>query len=270
MKIDFNKQINYTSSLKKKALIGLLLGGFLTFLLIFLEPFNTNEYISDNKTLMLSGYGVLLFVSIYLQGFIENMCYYRINKIWKVSHEIISTIIFFLIVGTILFLYNHLVINNLSYSLKSHLRYYKYIVPVFIPILFPPLLYFRTKFGELRSPIPQSKIVITGENKNERLEIEKKDLLYINAIENYIEIFFFDKEKKVISRTFRQTISDAHHQTSYLQKCHRSYLVNMNNVKGVKGNSQKAKIFFHNTKNEIPLSKTFYKNIKNNLYITHV
>jgi hypothetical protein len=239
------------------------MGFFLSFIIIFLEPFNTNDFESNNKTILLLGYGVLLFIFFLIQSMIENIWYYRVHKIWVISYEIISTVLFFSILGTVLYLYNRLVLNGNSYSIISHWWFYKNIIIVFIPIFFPLFLYLRNKFGECIIPILQSTIIITGENKNEILKLEKKELLYIKAIENYIEIFFINVYKKKESKTFRQTLSSAQQQIPFLKKCHRSYLVNINNIKEVHGNSQNAKISIHNIEEKIPLSKSYYINIKN-------
>ncbi|NQY30631.1 MAG: LytTR family transcriptional regulator [Flavobacteriaceae bacterium] len=135
-----------------------------------------------------------------------------------------------------------------------------------IPIVAPVLLYLRQKFGQRIIPNSPNTIIITGENKNEKLKLHKKELLYIQAVENYIEIFFVDRDKKLLSKTFRQTLSKVHEQVSFLEKCHRSYLVNINNIKEIQGNSQSAKIYFQHVEKKIPLSKTLYKSIKSRVF----
>jgi DNA-binding LytR/AlgR family response regulator len=133
-----------------------------------------------------------------------------------------------------------------------------------IPVIIPPMLYLRQKFGErIIRPIDDI-LLLTGENKNEILRIDKEKLLFIKAVENYIEICFVDHSQKVISKTFRQTLSNVGLQLPFLQKCHRSYLVNASTIAAIMGNSQGAKILFVVGEKEIPLSKTYYKNIKNN------
>ena len=92
--------------------------------------------------------------------------------------------------------------------------------------------------------------------------MDKENLLFIRAVENYVDICFIDKNKNVISRTFRQTLSNVCEQLPFLEKCHRSYLVNISAVKEITGNSQGAKISFTIGEKEIPLSKTHYKHIK--------
>ena len=263
----FKKQIPFISSLKKRILVGAILGFLLAFIIIFLEPFDTNNYESNYKTLSLSGFGLLFFIVFLIHSKIENIIYYGFDKIWKVSYEVISVLFFFLVLGTIIFLYNHLIINSQNYSIKSHLWYYKNIVIVFLPIFFPLLIYLRNKFGELIAALPENTITLLGENKNEVLQLQKKDLLYIKALENYIEICFIDSHNTISIKTFRQTLSKTSQQAPFLEKCHRSYLINITNIQDIIGNSQNAKISFKNIDETIPLSKTFFTKIKNSVLL---
>ncbi len=231
-------------------------------LILFLEPFNTNEYDSKYRTLSLLGFGVLLSSVSIVQSSIENRWYIKRHRVWLVSHEVLSISLFFTFAGTLIYLYNHIIINEDTYSLTSHWWYYSHIVLAMIPIVAPVLIFLRQKFGEYMVPISPNTIVLTGENKNERLELQKDELLYIQAVENYIEIYFITVDKKLTSKTFRQTLSKVHDQASFLEKCHRSYLVNLNTIKEIQGNSQSAKLAFKQVETKIPLSKTLYKTIK--------
>lgn len=259
------KQIHFVASIKRKIGVALILCIYLDFIVIFLQPFDTSQFEDDNKILLLSGYGILTGLVFIVQGSIENILYYRLNKVWQVFHEIIATIIFCLFTGTVLYLYNRYVVNNLYFELETYCRFLRITVVYMTPVFVPPLLYLRQKFGERIIPPSKNSIVLTGENKNEILKLEKEQLLFIRAIENYVEICFIDKNKKTISRTFRQTLSNVCEQLPFLQKCHRSYLVNTGTIKEIIGHSQNAKIVFSVTEKEIPLSKTYYTHIKNSV-----
>jgi hypothetical protein len=259
----FKKPVSFVSSFRKSAIIGIILGGFLSFLIIFLEPFDTNQYESANKHLILSGYGFLLTGYYVLQSWLENLSYRKRLK-WKVSDEIIAAIIFFTTVGTIMYLYNQRVVNQLDYSLSSHGRYYRNIVVVFVPVLLPVWFYLRVRFGELPTPTKEhSRIALRGENKHEVLYLEKSEIFYVKAEENYVRICFYDHTSDQIDKkTFRLTLSRAEKQLPHMVKSHRSYLVNADLIDSVKGNSQKATLLFKNLNEEVPLSKTYYKTIK--------
>jgi hypothetical protein len=193
---------------------------------------------------------------------VENNLYNKARKIWTIGNEAISVAAFFIVSGTILYLYNHLLINDSDYSTESHLWYYTHIVVAMIPVIAPVLLYLRRKFGEKIIPLSTNTVIIEGENKNERLEVRKDDLLFIQAIENYIDIYYLDSDKRARSKTFRQTLASAQNQAAFLEKSHRSYLINTDKISDIKGNSQNAKILIRDLEKEIPLSKSQYKIIK--------
>ena len=260
-----NTQIPFVNAIKHKILVGFILGLLLAFIIIFLEPFDTNTYETKYKNVILSGFGVLFFITFFTYSSIESLFYRRFHKIWNVSYEIIATLLFFIVSGTVIYLYNHGFINDAAYSVKSYLLYFKHIVLVFIPIFSPIFIYLRHTFGELVIPKPKNTIEITGENKNETLTLHKNDLLYIKAVENYIAISFVNAHNCVETRTFRQTLSKAHQQLPFLEKCHRSYLLNTEKIENITGNSQNAKIVFSNIDQTIPLSKTYYTKMKSRL-----
>lgn len=164
-----------------------------------------------------------------------------------------------------LYLYNTVIVNQLACTLETYRRYLLVTVLSMAPVFVPTMLYLRQKFGERIVPLPKNSYLLTGENKNEILRLEKDDLLFIKAVENYVEICFVDKSNKVISKTFRQTLSNVAQQLPFLEKCHRSYLVNISNIVSISGNSQSATISFVVGEKEIPLSKTYYKHLKNSV-----
>lgn len=260
------KQLHFVASVKRKILVGLILCIYLNFIVIVLQPFDTSQFEAEYKILLLSGYGILTFVVFVIHSCIENIRYASIGKVWRVSDEIISVLLFCLFSGTVLYGYNRTVVNNgLEYTLFTYWRFIRITVACMLPVFVPPMLYLRQKFGERILPPAQNSIVLMGENKNEILHLQKAELLFIKAIENYVEICFTDKNGKIASKTFRQTLSNICEQAPFLEKCHRSYLVNTTTIKEIIGNSQGAKICFTVGEKEIPLSKTYYKPIKNSM-----
>lgn len=256
------KQIHFTASFGQKILIGSILGLFLSFVIIVLEPFDTDQFQSDHKLLVLSIFGILIFAAFVTYSCLENFWYSRVRKVWRISHEVGSTILFFLFSGSILYLYNGLVINQQNYSIANHLLYLRTIVLAMIPVFAPLMIYLRQKFGERIVPLFAHVIILSGDNKKEVLKLEREKLLFVKAVENYVEINYVDDGENVTSSTFRQTLSTIWEQAPFLEKCHRSYLVNPTAVKEIDGNSQSAKISFIQGEEKIPLSKTYYKQVK--------
>jgi hypothetical protein len=246
-------------------LIGFILCIYLSFIVIVLQPFDTSQFQAEHKTLLLSGFGNLIFILYVIQSSIENIWYFKKSKVWTISYEIISTILFLLFSGTVLYLYNRIVVNGIECAIETYWRFLSVTVVCMTPIFVPLMLYLRQKFGEKIIQPSSNSIILIGENKNEILRLEKEELLFVKAVENYVEICFVDKTNKTITKTFRQTLSNVGRQLPFLEKCHRSYLVNTSNISTIIGNSQSAKITFSVGEKEIPISKTFYKQIKNSL-----
>ena len=251
------------ASVRKKILIGLILCIYLSFIIIFLQPFDTSQFESDIKIPLLLGYGILVFFVFVIHSIIENGWYFRTGKVWTTGREIVSTLVFCLFAGTVLYMYNRFVVNRVDLTIATYWRFLSVTITYMIPVFVPLMLYLRQKLGERIIPPPKNSITLVGENRNEILRMDKEDLLFIRAVENYVDICFIDKNKNVVSRTFRQTLSNVCEQLPFLEKCHRSYLVNISAIKEITGNSQGAKISFTVGEKEIPLSKTHYKHIKN-------
>ena len=255
-------KIKFTALIKNQFLISLFIGIFVFFILIFLSPFNSNEFHSKFRTLYLLGFGLITAIFYFIHSNIEVLFYKEKKKNWTIKNEISSLFLFFSILGSVIYLYNYLYINGYNYSFKSHCNYLVKRVFVFMPIVLPFLLFFRNYFGKLSKDDLRNKfITLKGINKREILNIKKEKLLYIRASENYINIVFLNDENKYKSLMFRSTLSNVHKQLPFLEKCHRSYLVNTKNIQAIKGNSQNAIILFKMDDINIPLSKTFYKKI---------
>lgn len=170
-------------------------------------------------------------------------------------------------------LYNQIFLNDLFDQKFDGYEYLKHgfwffqhsIVPVVL-ILLPFYLYFRNKFGELITPESLSEVEFYGLNKGEKIILQKEVILYVQASENYVKLFFI-KNNTVHHEIFRNTLTAIKKQAPFLSKSHRSYLVNISAIKTVIGNSQNAKIQFHLDGLDIPLSKSYYHSIKSSLTI---
>ena len=246
-------------------MIGFILCVYLNFIIIALQPFDTNQFEADYRFLLLAGFGIVTFGVYVIHSSFENFWYLKAGKIWNVYNEFISTILFLLFSGTVLYLYNAVIVNEVACTARTYWLYLSITVGCMAPVFVPLMLYLRQKFGELVIPPSSNSIILSGENKNEILTLEKEELLFIKAVENYVEICFIDKNKMVTSKTFRQTLFNVCEQVPFLEKCHRSYLVNVTNIAEIIGNSQTAKLSFVVGEKEIPLSKTYYKHIKNSI-----
>jgi hypothetical protein len=241
----------------------------MAFILIVLEPFDTNQFESSHRYLLLAGFGVMLALFYILHSALEKWYFKLFNIAWTRKHELGSVVFFVLCSGTVLFLYNYLVVNNTSYVFERHLWYYAHIVLPMSPFILIPFLWLRNRFGEIQVPLGTNSVEIKGELSDEKLFLKKTNLLYIKAEQNYIRVCYLNEEARFASTLLRSTLSNSHAQAPFLVQCHKSYLINPIRVKEVTGNSQKARILFSETQDAVPLSKSFYKKVKEELSSYH-
>ncbi|MEM6319662.1 MAG: LytTR family DNA-binding domain-containing protein [Bacteroidota bacterium] len=266
-----SKQIPYNYHLKRQLLIGTILGGTVTFVMVFLQPFGTYDFESNHKYFIFSGFGVLIFATYFIWTRIENIWYNYKNKKWEVGYEIISFLLFILFASVPIHFYNQVFLNSFFnsdgnlYDYLSHgVWFFRHsIIPIML-LLLPFHVYLRNRFGTLTVADMAKEVELSGMNKGENITLKKEDILFIKASENYVNIYY-TKNNTVQQVIFRNTLTAIKQQAPFLIHSHRSYLVNMAAIRVVKGNSQNAQIAFHQEDLTIPLSKSYYKTVKSDL-----
>ncbi len=266
------KEIAFTSSFKYQVMISVILGLLLALIMIFLEPFGTYDFKADNKHLIFAGFGIVFSIFYLVSSRMEVWWFNSLNKKWEVKHEVFSFVILVLISSVPIHFYNQVFLNDWFNQNDTVSNYVSHgiwffrnsLLPIML-LLLPFYLYLRNRFGKLHTAEPLMEIEILGANKGEKLVILENQLLFVKSSENYVEIFY-EKDDKIQHNVFRNTLTAINEQAPFLIYCHRSYLVNIDNIKRIKGNSQNAKIEFHFDM-EIPLSNTYYKNVKSVLSV---
>ncbi|WP_457617597.1 LytTR family DNA-binding domain-containing protein [Lutibacter sp.] len=142
----------------------------------------------------------------------------------------------------------------------------------FIAIIFYFFSKFATYFNLMKSVSKQNKtiqksktFIFKGKNKDEIVETDLSKLIYIQSIGHYIKIFLKAEGGNVDMKVIRNSIGRIkkimeNHDEMF--QCHRSFIVNINSVKSITGNSQKAYLILNNTKERVPVSRDNYKYLK--------
>ena len=96
--------------------------------------------------------------------------------------------------------------------------------------------------------IDEKMVSFISEYKNDTLTINITSLILVKSADNYIEVFY-EKDGKVRSNMIRSTMQkteEAIQEYDFLFRCHRAFIVNMNKINNIEGNSQGYKLFFEN------------------------
>ena len=96
-----------------------------------------------------------------------------------------------------------------------------------------------------------------------KFSIKRENLLYLEAAENYVSICYLNKGKvsKYLLRDTLKKIEENFSGTEII-RCHRSYMVNFDNVKVIKKDKDGLKLEFDNPSViDIPVSKTYVNTV---------
>jgi hypothetical protein len=106
-----------------------------------------------------------------------------------------------------------------------------------------------------------ARVVIRSET-SETAEFHLPDLLYIEADDNYATLYWrSDKglEKKMLRVNLKSIETQLNN--AYIIRCHRSFIVNINAITHVRGNTNGYKLDLHHTDLTIPVSRSKGKEV---------
>lgn len=277
----FNRPYPFDGSWKfhiRNAIVG---GLFVTFFLAMFRPFGMQ--ISDDvfwqAMLFLSGFGMITALSLLLLGvIIQGIPSFFNEKDWTVGREIFVNILGILMIATANMFFDSTVnVYPVSSNVFLHWIWMTFLVglgPIIITVAVKQSILNRRhlegaeKFNtQLRSsslpqqtnnPEPKSALTLSGDNQSESLSLTPSSLLYLEASDNYVRLFF-EENQKLENTLIRSTLKKMEGQLSthpQFFRCHRTYLVNLNRVEKVSGNAQGYKLHLSGTDILVPVSRS--------------
>jgi DNA-binding LytR/AlgR family response regulator len=117
-------------------------------------------------------------------------------------------------------------------------------------------------------PTNVSRMRFYDTNRNLKFVVTADTILYIGAEENYVNIYYIDngKVKCYILRNSMRSIDELC-LSNGLVRCHRSFYINPSHVRVLRKEKEglvSAELDVDDVRN-IPVSKTFYNNLKENM-----
>lgn len=115
-------------------------------------------------------------------------------------------------------------------------------------------------------PVHTPSRVIIEADTNEQLSIDPDSFLYAEAQDNYVQIFW-KIDENTQNKMLRLSLSRLEEQLNqpYIERTHRSYIVNLDKVTQVKGNSNGLRLALENEPVEIPVSRAHAQAIRDRL-----
>jgi len=131
-------------------------------------------------------------------------------------------------------------------------------IPVEDPIPDMPDHLVGEKKKETEEVKKENTIILIAENEKDKIEFLPKQLLYIESADNYSNIVFIenDKIKKQLIRSSLKRI-ESQLKFDFIVRCHRTFIVNLKNVKNVEGNAAGYKLNFDIENYFVPVSRNY-------------
>ena len=186
------------------------------------------------------------------------------------------------LVSLIICLYRHFAMSNLVEDNKLSLSNYLETLVIIAFLSFAIGLYWRFKFRsrylaaeleetrllneqlkKLQAQPSPSLLTLTG-TTNESVGLEITDLLYIEAVGNYVKVVqLHDNEvqTKMLRATMKQ-MEDTLQAYHMIVRCHRAFMVNLGQVEQISSNSRAMQLVMRHSHDAIPVSRSNVSKLK--------
>lgn len=109
----------------------------------------------------------------------------------------------------------------------------------------------------------ENTITLNGATK-EAITIHPDAILYMEASGNYVKVVYQEQagivRHKLLRATIKQVEEDLSSRSEFI-RCHRAYIVNTNRILNVSGNAQGYRLTLSGTEEEVPVSRTYMKQL---------
>ena len=245
----------------------------IVFLILYLlQPFGFSMY-RGNKFLVSLLFGVVAFGCCLVWGLVVEHPLHRRVSPWRIWHEALSVLAMVLFIG---------LCNVIVFSFIFHTRitpevcllflYWTLIISVFITVFSIGMNYHRYLRNQLetlldKSTDEQTDIVVTIHDASVRgndLQLPINDLLFVEAQKNNVSVCYI-KEGKTSTTELHTTLSavlDDLRAYENIFQCHRSFVVNLNNITSAQGNSNGYQLKLGKCPTMIPVSRTYVPKLR--------
>jgi len=266
------KQVQQNTT-KQEVKVSFFLGFTVFLMLAVFQPFGTYSWDDPAKMILLAGYGIVIGFTYFTLAMVLPLIFKKFyqKENWTYGKEMFHILMVLLITITATFIYRNEIINA-SYSLNS---YFFFLGIASVTSIFPMSIIFLIRYMQVKNKpvivyqpavaeVPQKVFLnVEGENKNEKVKFAKEELLFIKASDNYV-VLHLNKDGKIVKHMLRSSLSKIATQVADedIFQVHRSYLVNLENVKTLSGKSPNYVLELKSSKEEIPVSRTKVKMIR--------
>ena len=267
----------------KKLLQSVVFGAFVFLFLLFFQPFGL-QYLPQNQLIYATlGFGLITLSIMLFNGFLVPLLFphFFTDRRWTLGTELLWVLWHIFLIGSANLLYSwyH---GYIELTAKGFMIFQLFTIGVGIwPVAaFVMINQMRLMRKNLNQALVLSRqiemqplrehhewVILTDENGQEKLRLNANQLLFIRSFENYNEINYLEKEEpsKQLMRGTLKSMEAALQNHPEFYRCHRSYIVNLEKINHVSGNSQGLKLHFPEISETIPVARAQVSEIRRKL-----
>jgi|GEM_PF-825850 len=252
----------------------------------FVQPFGLALLNWSDKWLIIGLYGAISLVVFVLSFIIIQPWneYFRKNSL-ILKYTLLAIINIFLLTFSIFFFNSLQELNDLIFSSLIDI-FFQVIIISLLPIIVLILFSERITYAQHLKNIPEvvamqqiqqqeiisdaveeKQITIKTDNVGESIKLQQNQIICFEANDNYTAIYYLvnNKVKKELYRITLKKLEVQLFEFKEIIRCHKSYIINISHLDKISGNAQGFKMHLRNLDFEIPVSRSFPRQIIDNL-----
>ncbi|MBU6343009.1 MAG: LytTR family transcriptional regulator [Bacteroidetes bacterium] len=254
---------------------------FVTFFLFLFQPFGGHSFDGSNFKWLLecAGFGAMTFIVSAIWAIGVSVC----NRIWDEVHwnvwkEILATMVFVSLVGTANLIYAGFRYQQpISWRYALSWQWATWSIGLF-PVVFGIFLkqmramrQYQKEAAVLNQAVHHlanhnysAMLRFNASNGKDQIILQANRILHLVAADNYVQIFY-EENGQLKQKMLRNTLKDVELQLQpypQFMRCHRTHLINLDQVETVEGNAQGYRIKLRLVATPIPVSRNLNARIQ--------
>lgn len=253
----------------------------LSIFLLF-QPFGFREKDLMLKIALFPVYALLAFVRTQISFQIVRQIIKK-KKNWTLMHELVSFSIGIVLLTIAVQLITHWIAGDMPLTMQWYFKLLYHVASLFLFIAIIEFFFYNHRSASMTSKQIHSKYEIAQQKlnsvktevipislENEHIEIARNKLVYIQSMGNYLQFCLREQHgetSKITKRGRLQKVEKDLAPFSEFIRCHRAFIINLQQPVHLKGNMKNARVVFRGEQEQIPVSRSTYKTVKARLEI---
>lgn len=263
---------------------GLFSAAAILFILLLFQPFGFKDKDLALKLILFPVYSLLAYVhSIAKFYFVRQIL--KSKKRWTVKNELLLFVTGMFPVTFLVHLLSILITGDMPFNLHWYFKLLYHVSSLLLIKAVVEFLYYSYKFADIKTEHLSSQLQHVSRQlgrakqesefettsislEKESIDINRNKMVYIKSIGNYLEFYFRESNGQIKKLVKRGRIHQAERDLAAFPeflRCHRAFIINLKQAKQIKGNSKNARLVFDQKSEEIPVSRSQFKILKEQL-----